>query len=130
MTDEPGGWELKRALAEQRTDLREGFKAINERLDRLVSSDAYLADQRRVDDRLKELADDIATEQRARAEAIALERETRTIELNKEQRDRKATAAELRAALDKMVQTQRWVAAAIIIPIALFIANIALVRGT
>jgi hypothetical protein len=129
MTDEPGGWELKRALADHRTDMREGFKSINERLDRLVSSDAYMADQRRVDDRLKELADDIAAEQRSRAEAIALERETRTVEVNKEVTNRKAAIDALQTSMDKMVQTQRWVAAAIIIPIALFVANIVIAKG-
>jgi hypothetical protein len=129
MSDEPGGWELERTLSLHRDDMREGFRAINERLDRLVSADVYHEAQRRIDDRLAELADDLSKERAARVEAIALERETRTIEQDKERRAREEGDAALQRTMDKMTATQRWIAASIVLPIALFAAALILGQG-
>jgi hypothetical protein len=108
MVDEPGGWELRRALDETRKDMRDGFAQLNQRLDKLVTTDAFNAEQRRVDDRLKDLADDIAAEKVQRVEGDANQQKS----------------------LDKLVATQRWVAAAILLPIALFVATLIMnVRG-
>lgn len=118
MAEEPGGWELRRALEQQRTDMREGFAQINARLDRLVSQDAFTAEQRRVDDRLKDLADDIAAEKVARQQAILDERRTRD-DGDQRQQDQ----------LDKLTTNLRWVAVSVILPIALFLANLLVSHG-
>lgn len=107
MNAEPGPWELQRAHEQLRADMREGFQGINSRLDRLVSTDAFAAEQRRVDDKLKDLADDIAAE-----------RESRKIGDQQQQ-----------TALDKLIATQRWLLVAIVLPIALFLGNIYISRS-
>lgn len=113
VADEPGGWELKRALEQHRTDMREGFAELNKRLDKVVSADAFAAEQRRVDDRHKDLQAGIAAEAAARQSALDRERE-----------ERKAGDAAQQVALDKLTTTQRWVAAAIVLPIALFVITV------
>jgi len=74
MPDEPGGWELKRIAEQQRTDMREGFAQINQRLDQLasqvVSKDAFQAEQRRVDERFAAQGSDIADEKTARTAEV------------------------------------------------------------
>lgn len=105
-TDAPTPGELSRLITAIRDDQRNGFAAINSRLDRLVSTELFSADQRRVDERLKDLADGITDEREARAAQI------------KDQR----------VALDKLTTNLRWLAAAIILPIGLFLANIVLGR--
>lgn len=118
MADEPGGWELRRALEQQRADMREGFAGINARLDKLVSQDAFTAEQRRVDDRLKDLADDIAAEKAARQEAQVDERKAREAGDQRQQEQ-----------LDKLTTNLRWVAVSVLLPIALFLANLLIVKG-
>lgn len=110
---QPTGWELKRAIEQQREDNREGFAQLNVRLDRLVPSEAFSAEQRRVDDRLKDLADDITSERQTRQAAIAAEQKSR------EEADNR-----LQVSLDKMIATQRWVVAAILLPVFLFAATL------
>jgi hypothetical protein len=43
VADEPTPWELQRTLAAIREDMREGFKGINQRLDRNVSVELFNA---------------------------------------------------------------------------------------
>ncbi len=102
MVDAPGGWELQRALEQIRQDNRDGFASVNARLDKLVTTDAFSAEQRRVDDRLKDLADDITSERTAR----------------------QGGDGEQQKSIDRLTANLRWVAAAIILPIALFIATL------
>jgi hypothetical protein len=106
MPDEPGGWELHRSVAKLSDDLKDGFSAVNQRLDRLVTTEVHAADLRRVDDRLNELAADISAERE----------------------DRRKGEADLQTQIQRLITTIRWVAAAIILPIALFAANIILAR--
>lgn len=113
MADEPGGWELRRSLDKQAEDIRDGFAQLNARLDKLVSAETHSSDLRRVDDRLADLASDIAAEQSARVAALADERTARQ-EGDKAQQ----------ATLDRLTANIRWVAAAIVLPIALFIATL------
>lgn len=101
-TNEPGPWELQRSHEQLRADMREGFAGINSRLDRLVSSESFVAEQRRVDDRLNRITIDIEAERQARKEG--------------DQDQQKA--------LDKLVANQRWLVAAVILPIALFLGTI------
>lgn len=124
MTDEPGGWELKRALSDLRTDVRDGNKAIRDEIAKLVTSDAHASDVLRLEDRIKGLADDLAAERQARVEAVALERETRTIEHNHEVTARKEAQATFQAQMDRTATWVRWVAASVLVPVVLFIANL------
>jgi len=43
VADEPSPWELQRTLAAIREDMREGFKGLNQRLDKHVSVDLFNA---------------------------------------------------------------------------------------
>ena len=118
MVDEPGGWELQRALEQQRTDIREGFAQLNQRLDKLVPQDAFTAEQRRVDDRLKDLADDIAAYDKRMREALIDERKAREVG-DQRQQDQ----------LDRLTTNIRWVAVSVLLPIALFLANLLVSRA-
>lgn len=115
--DAPTPGELSRLIGSIRDDQRNGFAAINARLDRLVSTELFSADQRRVDERLKDLADDITAERAMRIKSI-----------DDEQAARIKLAEEYKTALDKLTTNLRWVAAAIILPIGLFLGNIILSR--
>lgn len=107
MPDEPSGYELQRSIEAMRSDMRDGIAAINSRLDKLVSVEAHAADLRRVDERMADLAKDIADEQQRRQEAVQ----------------------RLETQMQRMVTTQRYVAAAILLPVALFIGNLLLARS-
>lgn len=61
-TDEPGGWELRRALTELRSDMQSGLQGINGRLDKLVGVDAHAADMKRLEAAISTLTRDLATE--------------------------------------------------------------------
>ncbi len=114
MVDEaPGGWELKRSNEQLRQDVRDGFSGLNARLDKLVTADAFAAEQRRVDDRLKDLSDDIVQERTARLAAHA-----------DEKRARETGDQGQQTTIDKLTANIRWVAAGIILPVALFIATL------
>lgn len=58
--DEPSPWELQRTLAAIREDMREGFKGLNQRLDKHVSVDLFNAhleaDRSRHEEHEKDLA--------------------------------------------------------------------------
>lgn len=130
MNDEPGGWELKRALSELRNDVRDGQKAIRDDVTKMVTQAAHDADMRRIEDQVKGVADDLAAEKQARVEAIALERETRTIEHNRETTARKESVAALQAQMERTAVWVRWVAASVLIPTVLLVFNLLNLRGS
>ena len=113
MADEPGGWELRRAVEQQRADMREGFAQLNSRLDKLVSQDAFQAEQRRVEDRLKAIERDQAAEKVDRLAAIAAE-----------EQDRKDGDATQQGQLDSFKKFLWAFGVALVLPVALFLANI------
>lgn len=102
MADAPSTETLAALLERLERSTRAGFEALNTRLDRLVTTEAHNSDLRRVDDRLAELAKDIADEREARAKEIASTQEQ----------------------IQQMRVTVRWAVAGIIIPIVLVIAQI------
>lgn len=110
--------ELRTMRAEHNQRLDEMRRDFSARLDRLVTTEAFAGEQRRVDDRLTDLANDIALERAARTTAIDAERSAR-----------KADKVEASVRADKVAANVRWLAAAIVLPIGLFIANIVLARG-
>lgn len=118
MADEPGGWELQRAVEKMGQDLTSGLAQINARLDKLVTTDVFAGEQRRVDDRLKDLADDIAHEREARVSALAEEKKSRQ-EGDKAQQ----------STIDKLTNNLKWIVVSLALPVALFIANIVMSRG-
>lgn len=120
MTAEPGNSELDRLL-------REGFATVNARLDKLVSQDVFLAEQRRVDERHAALQADIAEEKAERVASIKDERADRVAAITAEANARETADAKEKGEREKIGIWVRWVAASIAIPTALFIAN--LVQG-
>ena len=119
MPNEPTAWELKRLIERLEVGVNGLGARLEARLDKLVSQEAFSAEQRRVDDKFKDLADDIAQERLARAEVVAREEVERT----------RGDAVQ-QAALDKLVATQRWLLVAIVLPIAFFGINIWLQYGS
>ncbi len=110
---EPGGWELQRSIAQLGQTVRDGNATLGQRF-----SETFTADQRRVEGVLKTMADDILEEREARKAAVAEEREARA-----------AAVAALEKQLARLTAILRWVAASIVIPIALFLANLYVSRG-
>lgn len=108
MSEEPpGNWELQRSLNKLSTDLKDGLAGINGRLDSMVTEGVYGAEQRRVDDRLKDLADDISAERDARKSEITT----------------------VMAQMERTAVWLRWLAAMIVLPIVLFVVNIVINSG-
>lgn len=73
---EPNTGELSRMLALMRDEQRDFRREVNARIDRLATAESLDGERRRVDERLKDLADDIAAEAKARKEgdtALALD---------------------------------------------------------
>lgn len=129
LADEPGGWELKRALSELRDDVREGQKAIRDDVSKMVTQAAHDADMRRLEDQVKGVSDDLSSERQARVESVALERETRTIEHARETEARKTDVKHLQAQMDRTAVWVRWVAASVMVPTILFLANLLTDQG-
>lgn len=119
MADEPGGWELKRSHEQLRQDMRDGFNQLGQHLDKVVTAEAFAAEQRRVDDKHRDLAEDIAAERAARQAAIAEEEKAR------EKGDQRQQES-----LDRLVANQKWIIVTILIPIALFVANLLIRTGS
>ena len=108
MSEEPpGNWELQRSLNKLSNDLKDGLAGINSRLDSMVTTGVYVAEQRRVDDRLKDLADDISAEREARKSEITT----------------------VMAQMERTAVWLRWLAAMIVLPIVLFVVNIVISNG-
>lgn len=117
MTAEPGNAELDRLL-------REGFATVNARLDKLVSQDVFLAEQRRVDERHAALHADIAEEKAERIAAIKDEKAERVAADTAEETARKTAITEEQSARKSIGTWVRWVAATIAIPTILLIVDI------
>lgn len=117
-TTEPNGWEMKRALESLSASVRDGFTQTNARLDRLVSQEAFVSEQRRVDDRITGLAEMLASEKADRVRAD-----------EEEKREREAGDTKQQAQLDKFAGNFRWLFASMVIPIACVILAWVLARG-
>lgn len=118
MADEPGGWELKRSIDKVGNDVDGLGKRLEARLDKVVTQEAFNAEQRRVDDKFKDLAEDIAAERALRQAAI-----------DGESVAREKGDAHQQEALDRLIANQKWIAIAILLPIGLFLANLYFARG-
>ncbi|WP_353707597.1 hypothetical protein ABRQ22_17200 [Cellulosimicrobium sp. ES-005] len=97
------------------------LKSVDRKLDDVVTKDMFQAESRRVDERFDEQGRDIADERTARAEAVAEEKSAR-------QREDLALSArvdkvvsELKERADRMQVNLRWLAASILVPVALFL---------
>lgn len=64
MPDEPTptAWEHQRALTDLRQDLRDGFRSLNERFDRVVSAEVFEAFRREYERRMAEVEKDVAAQ--------------------------------------------------------------------
>lgn len=115
---EPTPWELMRVLREVQADVK-----------RVVTRTEFDAESRRVDSKLEDLSKDIV-EARVEAEKrIAEEKAERIAAVASEKAAREKNE---KAATDRQEKSQsniRWLAAAIILPIALFVANLIASRG-
>lgn len=129
MTDEPTLGEALRRLDATREDMREGFAQINARLDRLVTNDAFQAEQRRVDDKFRDFTKALDDERTARVRAIAEEKLQRVDDIASAEKAREDGDKRQQIQLDKLTGNLRWLAASIAVPIALFIANIVAAGG-
>lgn len=118
VTTEPNGWEMKRALDSLDRGMRDGFAQTNARLDKLVSQDAFQAEQRRVEDRLKAIEREQAEE---KADRVAAD--------EAEKRERESGDKGQQAQLDKFAGNFRWLFASMVIPIACVILAWLLARG-
>lgn len=129
MADEPGGWELKRSHEQLRQDMRDGFNGLGQRLDKVVTAEAFAAEQRRVDDKLRDQAEDIAHERQQRAEAIATEKAERVEAIATEKAEREKGDAAQQVALEKLISNQKWIIAAIFLPVLFFIITVLISKG-
>lgn len=69
--DEPGPWELYRSLERMSKAQDAGFAQINDRLGQLVTTEVFTAEQRRVDEKIRDLVREIVAEREARKADIA-----------------------------------------------------------
>lgn len=110
---DPGTGELQRLLQLFREDMREQFRQTNDWIDRLVTTDAFVAEQRRVDETVASLRTAISDERAARIAALADEKTSR------EKGDQGQQTQ-----LDRLTTNVRWVATSILMPTGLFLANL------
>lgn len=66
MADEPTNWELKRNYEGLRSDMRDGFNQINQRLDKMPSSDVFAALLNGLERRVHDIEQDVANDQQSR----------------------------------------------------------------
>lgn len=89
-----------------RSEQRAGFDSIraefNQRIDRLVTSEAFTAEQRRVDDRLAQLGR----------------------ELGEERAIRKAEFEEVARRGDRIVTNVKWLAGSLVLPVGFFLYGV------
>lgn len=109
MPDAPTPWELQRSIDRIRDDL----KAAVDRAEHHVTDTGLAPLLGRIDDQVKGLGEDVAQERAMRVADITAEREAR-----------KSDVRELKEQLAQMVKTQRYVATTILLPVALFVANL------
>lgn len=89
-----------------RTEQREGFASMrsefNQRIDRLVTSEAFTAEQRRVDEKFSSQGKEIADERASREAAFAAQQGRQ----------------------DRLATNFKWLATSLILPLAIFIYGI------
>ncbi|HEY9415886.1 MAG TPA: hypothetical protein VIQ30_14075 [Pseudonocardia sp.] len=66
MPDEPTNWELKRNYEGLRADMRDGFNQINQRLDKMPSSEVFTALLSGLERRVHDVEEDIANDKQDR----------------------------------------------------------------
>lgn len=108
---EPTPWELMRVLREIKDDV----KSIRSEA---LTKEAFREEQRHVHERLEDLGSEIADERTARKEALAAA-----------VADRKIDVARVDLRIDRAMTWIKWVAASIMVPVALFVAGLVLSRG-
>lgn len=124
MADEPTLGELWRRLDDiQRANVTQNQAAVEEQrrstelimaqIGKLVSAEVHDRDIRRFDERHKELADDLAEERESRAKDITTERAAR-----------KELETRIQQQMDRTSLWVRWLAASVLVPVGLFIANL------
>ena len=101
-------------------ELRSLRLEINQRLDRLVTTEAFAAEQRRMDGLLSGINEDIANERVARADAIAGSVAAREVAIT----EVKGAISDVKAAIAKTASHMKWLVAAIIIPVAGIVTTI------
>ncbi|MCZ2261598.1 hypothetical protein [Isoptericola sp. QY 916] len=87
---------------------------MNDKLDRVVTKDMFQAESRRVDDRIADVAKDIADERVAREKAINEERAAREKAVEAEKRARKALEEAAQARSDRLGVWLRWLAGGLV----------------
>lgn len=118
---EPTPWELMRIL-----------RSVDRKLDQVVTKDMFESESKRVDEKFGEVNKDIADERVARERAMASEKLQREQELNFERQARKdalkVESDERKKAWEdqekrqvKLASNLKWLSAAILLPITLFI---------
>lgn len=66
VADEPTPWELKRNYDSLRADMRDGFNQINQRLDKMPSSEVFAALLSGLERRVHDVEQDVANDQQSR----------------------------------------------------------------
>lgn len=102
MADEPTGWEIHRALEAHIKQAVDNLRQLNQRIDRLVTREEFEAERRRVDERTHDIQQDLVNEAQERTRGDANQQ----------------------TVIDKITANLKWVAAALLLPIALLLANI------
>lgn len=114
---EPTPWELMRLM-----------RQIDNKLDQVVTKDMFQAESRRVDERLAEQGRDIADERTARSTADEQERAARKEDVSKVATELAAFKKETAETAEKNRANMRWLASAILLPVALAVFAL-LTRG-
>lgn len=129
MTPEPGNGELQRAIESLAGVQREGFANVRADIAKLVSQEVFLAEQRRVEERLSAVQADIAEEKAERIAAIKDERAERVAADTAEATARQTGLTEEKAERVKIGGWVRWVATGLLLPIALVFVTYLLGRS-
>lgn len=114
---EPTLWELMRLA-----------QSTNTKLDNVVTKDMFQAESRRVDERFAEQGRDIADERTERSTADAQERASRKEDVSKVATELAAFKAHVADTAEKNRANMRWLASAILLPVALAVFAL-LTRG-
>lgn len=114
---EPTPWELMRVM-----------RGVDAKIDKVVTKDMFQAESRRVDERLAEQGRDIADERTERVAADERERATRKDEVGKVATALDAFKKEVADTAEKNRANMRWLASAILLPVALAVFAL-LTRG-
>jgi hypothetical protein len=114
---EPTPWELMRVL-----------RGVADQVDKVVTKDMFQAESRRVDERLAEQGRDIADERTERVAADERERAARKEEVGKVATALDAFKKDVADTAEKNRANMRWLASAILLPVALAVFAL-LTRG-